>query len=146
MMHHNRTRICGYLLTVGFAAAYLTFAVLSLLEAPLLLLELLVLSAIPFLLVTLMRRLFSVKRPYQDGTTPPPRRGTDDSFPSRHAYSAFFIATVAFRFASLASYILLPFAILLSVIRVALNLHYPRDVVAGAFLGVIAGIITLIFL
>ena len=145
-MHTDRTQLFGHILTAGFAAAYITFAVLSLLETPLLLLKLLVFSAIPFLLVTLMRRLFSAKRPYQDGTTPPPRRGTNDSFPSRHAYSAFFVATIAFHFSALTSYILLPLAILLSVMRVIAGYHYPRDVVAGAFLGVIAGILTLLFL
>lgn len=146
-MHTDRTQLFGHILTAGFAAAYITFAVLSLLETPLLLLKLLVFSAIPSLLVTLMRRLFSAKRPYQETERiPPPRRGTDDSFPSRHAYSAFFIATIAFHFSALTSYILLPLAILLSVMRVIAGYHYPRDVVAGAFLGVIAGILTLLFL
>lgn len=146
MMLNDRAHLAGKLLTLGFAAIYLTLATLTLLKSFLLLLEFLVLSAIPFLLVTLIRSLFAAKRPYQESKAPPPRYGINDSFPSRHAYSAFFVATVTFRFSAIASYILLPFAILLSVLRVVAGYHYPRDVVAGAFFGVIAGIITLLFL
>ena len=134
-----KPQLLSHVLTGCFAAAFLTCAILAAVDSLLLLLKLLVFSLIPFLLVTLIRNLISAKRPENA------KKGSP-SFPSRHAYSAFYVATLLFRFSGIASYILLLLAILLATLRVLLGKHYPRDVVAGAFLGVIAAIIALISL
>ena len=133
-------------LTVVFSLAFLSIAVLQAKSSPLLLLRLLLCTAIPFLLVTLMRHFFAKKRPYQNSNESPPRKGKDDSFPSRHAFSAFLIATLAFSIAPLYGYALLPLAVLLSAIRVFRNIHYPIDVIVGGFIGVFSGTICLIII
>ena len=139
-------RIAGKCLTGIFALWYTAQLVWLLLTTPMNALKLILASLILFLTVTLMRRLFKSARPYQENAGDPPRKGTYDSFPSRHAYSAFYIATLAFTFAPAASYALLPLAILLAAIRVLTGIHYPRDVIAGAFLGVAFATVTIIIL
>ncbi len=137
MQRLQKPQLLCHILTFGFAAAFVTCAVFAGFDSLLLLLKLLAFSLIPFLLVTLLRHLFAAKRPENAKKASP-------SFPSRHAYSAFYIATLFFYFSAVATYILLPFAILLATLRVLLGHHYPKDVVAGAFLGVIAAIISII--
>ncbi|MBQ2719416.1 MAG: phosphatase PAP2 family protein [Clostridia bacterium] len=124
-------------LTAFFALIYLIFLFLALLGSAELLLRVLLFSAIPFLVVSLGRALIPSPRPKSAGAT---SRRAQHSFPSRHAFSAFFIAMMAFQFSTVAAYLLLPLSILLSVLRVLLGEHHPRDVIAGAFIGVLSGI------
>jgi membrane-associated phospholipid phosphatase len=132
------------ILSCGFAAVFLLITVRTAKENLLAGGTLILFSALCFLLVSLLRRLIGAKRPYQEKEGVPLRHGKNDSFPSRHAYSAFFIATLAFRLSAAISYCLFPAAILLSFLRVFARVHYPCDVVAGAFLGVLAATIVLI--
>ena len=130
--------------TASFAVSFLLIAVLQARASFILLGKHLLCTAIPFMLVTLMRHFFAKKRPYQGTTAEPPRRGENDSFPSRHAFSAFLIAMTAFSVNTPFAYALLPLALLLSTVRVFRGIHYPADVVAGGFLGVFFGTIYLI--
>ncbi len=106
----------------------------------------LLLSAVPFFLISALRRLIGAKRPYQNGKIFSPQHGKDNSFPSRHAYSCFFISTVSFSFFPIISPFLALGAILLSVFRALSRAHYPIDVIAGAVFGIVAGLITLLFI
>ncbi len=92
-------------------------------------------AAIGFASVTVMRKAIAAPRPYQDGGQAPRivREGEDDSFPSRHCFSAFLIASLW----GVAGYpvvcsTLLILAVALGVLRVRGGVHYPKDV-AGAF-------------
>jgi membrane-associated phospholipid phosphatase len=145
---HDPSRIicAGRVITALFFVAFFAESALFLWASYRLLLKFWGLSALFFLLLTLLRRLCKCPRPYQADKRPAPRRGRDDSFPSRHTYSAFFLSCTAFHFAALAGYCLLPLAIALAVLRVKAGVHYPRDVIAGAFLGVIAATVTLLLL
>ena len=59
----------------------------------------------------------------------------DPSFPSDHAAVAFAIAFAVLAFSRRAGILFLAAATLISLSRVALGLHYPSDVLAGALVG-----------
>ena len=65
----------------------------------------------------------------------------DPGFPSDHATAAFAIATAILLRRRRAGIFALIAAALLSIGRVALGVHYPSDVLAGAVLGVAAALI-----
>jgi undecaprenyl-diphosphatase len=64
------------------------------------------------------------------------KHAADSGFPSDHATAAFAIATMLFLFNRRAGAIALIAAALLAITRVAVGVHYPTDVLAGAILGV----------
>lgn len=63
------------------------------------------------------------------------------SFPSGHAYSAFNCAVILMLFNKKNGYYALPLAILISLSRIFMCVHYPTDVLAGAVLGIITALI-----
>ena len=63
------------------------------------------------------------------------------SFPSRHVFSAFMLAMTVFYLYPLIGCLLLACGCLLAVIRVISGVHEPRDVIAGAMIGIICGVI-----
>ncbi len=145
----EKFRLISHILTAAFALTYLLLLLLAYischayLDSFWLLLRILLFSAIPFLAVTALRYLIALPRPSRaDGEV----QKKSHSFPSRHAYSAFFIATLAFAFSQRAILVLYPMAILLSVSRVLAGFHYPRDVIAGAGLGVVFGILAILLI
>jgi undecaprenyl-diphosphatase len=63
--------------------------------------------------------------------------------PSSHAANLFSQAVVIGAFYKSSRYYMYPLAILISLSRVYLGVHYPSDILAGAFYGAIIGIIIL---
>jgi undecaprenyl-diphosphatase len=63
------------------------------------------------------------------------RHAADAGFPSDHATASFAIATAILLRSRRGGLVALALATLLSVTRVALGVHYPTDVLAGAALG-----------
>ena len=62
------------------------------------------------------------------------------SFPSSHAANLFGVAVVAGSFYKRARYYLYPLAVMVSIGRIYLGVHYPSDTVAGAVFGAAIGI------
>jgi undecaprenyl-diphosphatase len=62
-------------------------------------------------------------------------RSADPSFPSDHAAAAFAIAFAVYGVSRPAGAAFLAAATVIAVSRVALGLHYPSDVLAGALIG-----------
>jgi len=79
-------------------------------------------------------------RPVLEGLPPLGGAPSSLSFPSAHALSSFAVATAMFR-VDPATAGALVFALALSLGRPYLGMHYPSDVLAGAVLGVILGLI-----
>jgi undecaprenyl-diphosphatase len=61
-------------------------------------------------------------------------------FPSSHAANSFGLLVIAGAFYKTSRYYLIPIAILISLGRVYLGVHYPSDVLAGAVYGALVGI------
>jgi membrane-associated phospholipid phosphatase len=79
-------------------------------------------------------------RPVLEGLPPLGGAPSSLSFPSAHATSSFAVATAMTRVDGLATLAFL-LAIALSLGRPYLGMHYPSDVLAGAALGVLLGLI-----
>jgi membrane-associated phospholipid phosphatase len=79
-------------------------------------------------------------RPVLEGLPPLGGAPSSLSFPSAHALSSFAVATAMFRVdpATAATFLV---ALALSLGRPYLGMHYPSDVLAGAVLGVLVGLI-----
>ncbi len=79
-------------------------------------------------------------RPVLEGLPPLGGAPSSLSFPSAHAFSSFAVATAMVRVDPATAGALLV-ALALSLGRPYLGMHYPSDVLAGALLGVILGLI-----
>lgn len=100
-----------------------------------------VIPAFCFLAVTVFRKVVNKKRPYEklpiQSLIKKDKKG--QSFPSRHVFSIFLIATLWFYFWKPIGIFLLIAGIFLAIVRVIGGVHFISDVCAGAFLGIIAG-------
>ncbi len=104
-------------------------------------------AALPFFAVGFVRMMIDAPRPYElyDFYEIKPKERAGRSFPSRHAYSSFVIATVAFVYSIPLGIGLLLMGIALCASRVFLGIHFIRDVICGAAVGVISGLIGIFF-
>lgn len=99
--------------------------------------------AIAFAAVTCFRKVCNARRPYEvldiDPLLKPRKMG--QSFPSRHAFSIFMIAMAVGTVWSLGGILFLALGVLLAAVRVIGGVHFPRDVIAGAAVGIVTGIL-----
>lgn len=107
----------------------------------------LVSAALPFFAVGFVRMMIDAPRPYElyDFYEIKPKERAGRSFPSRHAYSSFAIATIAFAYSIPLGLGLLLAGFALAASRVLLGIHFIRDVVCGAAIGIISGLIGIFF-
>ena len=97
---------------------------------------------------TVMAIKFSLRRPRPEGDFGEIYRRSDPhSFPSGHAARSVLLAVLAIGWGPpWLAMILVPWAALVSLARVALGLHYPSDVLAGGVLGIAGGVIALLLI
>lgn len=105
----------------------------------------LLVPAISFVLLTIVRALINRPRPYEKFELQPviKKDTKGNSFPSRHVFSATMIA-MTFLLMSPFGWLGLLFlvvAVLLAVVRVVSGVHYISDVVAGFCVAVIAAVL-----
>ena len=95
-----------------------------------------------FLAVSLFRSIYSAPRPYEVLDICPLIKKTTKgkSFPSRHVFSIFIIGMIFLDWNMWAGIILLILGVLLAYIRVVGGVHFPKDVAAGALLGILCGL------
>ena len=103
--------------------------------------RLVLVPAISFGAVSLFRRVWNRPRPYEVLDIVPliPRNKKGASFPSRHVFSVFLIAMTWGWVCPPVGWLLSGVGVLLAAIRVVAGIHFPRDVLAGALLGVACG-------
>ena len=99
--------------------------------------------AVSFALVTVFRRIINAPRPYEKFGIPPviEKDTKGKSFPSRHVFSVFIIAVTIFYSHPGPGILIGLIGIAMAVIRVAGGVHEPRDVVAGAAIGILCGVV-----
>ena len=100
-------------------------------------------AAILVLAVLVMTIKFTIRRSRPEGDWGAVYRKTDPhSFPSGHAARAAMIAILALLWCPIAIGLALTlWALLVSLARIAMGVHYPSDVLAGAILGVSFGVV-----
>ncbi|MCI8875678.1 MAG: phosphatase PAP2 family protein [Lachnospiraceae bacterium] len=98
--------------------------------------------AVSFVLVSLFRRWYSAGRPYEllDITPLIPKDTRGKSFPSRHVFSVFIIGMTFFYVKRTLGLAVFFIGILTAFVRVIGGVHFPKDVAAGAALGVLFGL------
>ncbi len=107
---------------------------------------------IGFIGVTLFRKINNSKRPFEVYDFTPlykiynnPKKKHKiqfgKSFPSRHVFSCFIIAMAEFSIYPSLGANLFILGIWIAVFRVVMGVHFPKDVIAGALMGIILGFV-----
>ncbi len=98
---------------------------------------------VSFIFISQFRKKLSAPRPYEVyGFTPALEKDTvGKSFPSRHVFSIFMVACTYFQVSIPIGIIIMIMGLGLAVIRVVGGVHFIKDVVAGAIMAVLIGII-----
>lgn len=137
--------ILSYISTLVAMVAFGYVLVVEALADILVALELVVVTLVPFVGVSVLRHLFDAPRPSQLfdmsplGDKAPKKEGK--SFPSRHVFSAFVIGTALSFAEPVLGALVLFFGTSLGACRVLLGHHFLRDVVAGGLIGAVCGVI-----
>lgn len=99
-------------------------------------------ALVGYIAVSVMRGVINAPRPYElyNFYEIKPKKKSGRSFPSRHAYSAFAIATLTFVLSTILGCVFLALALVICVCRVLTGIHFIRDVAAGALIGVLSGL------
>ena len=103
--------------------------------------------AVPFVIVSVIRRLLRAPRPIDlYPSLSQVRKKQSYSFPSRHALSSMLIAVHFVSYSLPLAIVLIVLSLLLSALRTLLGYHFVRDVVCGAMLGAVGAILGIIIL
>lgn len=100
------------------------------------------------ILTTVLRKIINKPRPYEVYETTPviKRNGKGESIPSRHTSSAFIIAMAAIP-VSLPLFIALSIiAVIIALTRIFAGVHFISDVIVGALISIVVGLIFFILL
>jgi len=94
--------------------------------------------ALSLLFVSLVRRFFKRKRPFETMDIEPfVSHEIGGSFPSKHTSSAFVIAASILFINPLVGWIALALALLTGISRIMVGVHYPLDIFGGMVIGLI---------
>ena len=139
--------IIGAVAVILVALAFLyAVALLIVFEDYLGAIKLLIFAGVPFLAVSLLRGYVNLKRPYEVFDIPELEemrrsRKVGRAFPSRHVFSAFLIGTLWCMYSIPLGVAVMLLGLYIAAQRVLLGIHFPRDVIAGAVIGVLSGLI-----
>ena len=103
--------------------------------------------ALGFVLLTLVRKWINQPRPYETWEIIPllDKDSHGNSMPSRHVFSATIISMACLHANLPVGLILLLLSALLGLVRVLGGVHYPKDVLVGYSCGLLLGILFFIF-
>lgn len=93
--------------------------------------------ALALFIVKTIRRLNKRQRPFiYLNIDNPLKHSKNSSFPSQHAVSAFAIGTAIYNCFAPLGILTLVFASLTAFSRIIVGVHYPSDILVGAFIGI----------
>lgn len=144
--HPQATRCLIILNKALTLAGYVLYPLLLVLLAvfePRLLARCIVVPAVGFVLLTLLRRAVNAPRPYEKLAIEPliKKDTRGKSFPSRHTLCMFMIAVTWLVWQPVVGAVLLAASVLMATARVLGGVHFPRDVIAGAAFALVMGAI-----
>lgn len=96
-----------------------------------------------FIIGSVLRKLINAQRPYEryEYNSLIKKNKAGESFPSRHAVSAFAIASACYVTSYIVGLIVLILATVVALIRYLTGVHYAKDVICGAVLGITVSMI-----
>lgn len=111
------------------------------------LLAFILIPALSFVLVSVVRKLLNAPRPYEVwNITPLILKNTKgQSMPSRHVFSATIISMAILQLNLIWGIFFLISSLVIALCRVLGGVHYPRDVMAGFLVGIICGLLLFLF-
>lgn len=100
--------------------------------------KVLLVPAVSLFLVSVFRYLYNEERPYIVYEIDPimQKKEPGKSMPSRHVFSAFIIAMAFLYVQPILSIPVFICAIVMGIGRILAGIHYPKDVIVGAILGI----------
>lgn len=115
-------------------AAFLTYAILA--------------PGFGFVLVSALRKAINAPRPYEVLDIDPliKKDTVGQSFPSKHTYSAFVISVCWWFYCWPVGLVLTLIALDIACIRVVGGVHFPRDVIWAAVIGLAFGLVGALFI
>ena len=130
-------------LVVAVAATFLGIGAWLALHQDMRVVRYLSVCAVSFVALSTLRAILNRPRPYEAFDIDPliPKDTQGKSFPSRHVFSAAVIACALLWMSPWLGTLGFAATAVLSVVRVVGGVHFPRDVIAGALLGIACGIV-----
>ncbi|MDO4486735.1 MAG: phosphatase PAP2 family protein [Bacillota bacterium] len=131
------------ILTRTVYLAYPLFLIVLFIQKDTGLIRAVLVPGISFIIVSVFRKMYDAPRPYVVFDTPSviKKETLGKSFPSRHIFSIFIIASTVFRFFPTAGVLLGTAGVVMAASRVLGGVHFPKDVIAGAVVGIIFSVI-----
>lgn len=131
------------LITILVYATYPTVLIVLIFSRDVRFWRVLLAPSISFVLVSIFRNYVNAPRPYEvTGDIPIIKKDTrGKSFPSRHVFSVFVIASTLYFISNPLGIFLMLAGVLLAILRVVGGVHFPRDVIAGAIIGILSGVL-----
>lgn len=148
LLNNSITRIIYLLYPILLVGVFWqTWAREELLQALFATLPYVLIPAVSFVVLSLVRKALNYPRPYEAWPieTIIQKDTNGNSMPSRHVFSATIIAMCVLHVHTYLGLILLLAALVLAVLRVLGGVHYPKDVILGFVVGVLAGCLLWLF-
>ena len=137
-------RLLNKLITYGTELFYpILLAYIYIYHDMQLLYQCILVPGVSYVVVSTYRRYNHSKRPYEVSDIQPLiiKHTKEKSFPSRHVFAIFMIAMTALQVSIPIAIIIFACGILLGCLRVIGGVHFPKDVIAGAVIGILCGCI-----
>ncbi len=136
-------RIANRATTLAVYLIYTVYVLAQLFQQDSRLVETIAVPAVFFVLLSVARDKCNAHRPYEVLDIQPiiQKNTKGHSFPSRHVFSVFIIAAVIAQQVLWLGIVLGIIGVLISVLRVIGGVHFPRDVLAGACIGIACGLL-----